>query len=89
MSALIPLGQALAKDLLPSPARRQSYYNARRRGHQWNWLSKMDRQGQPSRTLWVDLKGYKDWCWATGRQLGCEQLARLDAAISAVEAAKG
>ncbi len=83
-AALMPLGQALSKGLLLSPIQ-QSYYNAYSLGR-WPWLHKTDRVGQPSRRLWVDLAGFKDWCWHTGRQLGTEQLARLDAAIK--EAAK-
>lgn len=86
-TALIPLEQALAKDVLLSPAR-QSYYNALRKG-QWPWLRKVDRSGQPSKKIWVDLVEFKLWCWLTGRQLGDQRAQRLEAAIKTLEAAEG
>lgn len=83
-AALMPLGQALRQGVLLSPIQ-QSYYNAYSLGR-WPWLVKTDRAGRQSRQLWVDLAGFRDWCWDTGRQLGTEQAAKLDAAIR--EAAK-
>lgn len=78
-AALIPLGQALNKNLLLSPVA-QSYYNAFSLGR-WPWLCKKNKK------LWVDLAEFKAWCKETGRQLGERQIERLDAAI-AKEAAK-
>ena len=75
---LIPLGQALAQGLLLSPSE-QVYYNNLKR---WQWLQKCDRAGRPTRQLWVDLVGFKTWCWETGRQLGCARVARLDLMIA-------
>jgi hypothetical protein len=72
-AALIPLGQALSKRVLLSPVQ-QSYYNAFALGR-WPWLTKKHNK------LWVDLVGFRAWCLETGKPLGSQQLANLNAVI--------